>query len=83
MQQKRIGGLSLAVKLGRLLQQVANAPDIDPAAQIRAAPGFQNDRVDPECRHTVANNMHTLDALPYLAISTIEAMGAGEKSVLE
>jgi len=28
----------------------------------------------PECRHTVANNMHAFDGPLYLAISTIDAM---------
>ena len=36
----RIGRLSLAVKFGRLLQQVGNASGVDPAAQIPAVPAF-------------------------------------------
>jgi hypothetical protein len=30
----------------------------------------------PECRHTVANNMHAFDGPLYLAISTIDAVRA-------
>jgi len=36
-----------------------------------------------ECRHTVANNMHALDAALYLAISTIDTVGVRKESILE
>jgi hypothetical protein len=32
-----------------------------------------------ECRHNSANNMHALDALPYLAISTIDCGWRSER----
>ncbi|MBT1509227.1 hypothetical protein KIP88_01815 [Bradyrhizobium sp. SRL28] len=35
-----------------------------------------------ECRRILANDMHALDASPYLAISTIDAVGAGERQSL-
>src|SRR6185295_9094347 len=42
-----IGGLSLSVQFGRLVQQGGDTPGVDPAAQIPAALCFQTDGVDP------------------------------------
>jgi hypothetical protein len=36
-----------------------------------------------ECRRILANDMHALDASPYLAISTIDAVGAEREAVFE
>jgi hypothetical protein len=35
------------------------------------------------CRQTFANNMHALDASLYLAISTIDDVGAQKESIFE